>query len=224
MNLNFLTLSFLILSSLVYSQTSTNDQEPVSVDSSKNCCEQITTLSHRIDSIETRLEHLQIQVVESDPFKSAKYLKWGSGLTFTISKSVPRISSDIGYTFITPKSFRAGIAFGFDGELGSLAELPAYGFYGKVTAGTPVLINFLSINSYFRTLYYPKTAYTEGSQNSGGICAGAELEFWFMPSWCYTFGGSLTALQYKYEFQNRVVGEINFAGFKFFPQSSRKKK
>jgi hypothetical protein len=224
MNLKYLTLYILVFSNLISSLYPVYAQEPAPVDSSTTCCEIVTALSLRLDSLEAQLEHLQIQVVESDPFKSAKYLKWGNGLTFTISKSEPRIATDIGYTFVTSKSFRLGAAIGFDGELGAAVNLPAYGFYGKVTYGTPIFINFISINSYFRTLYYPEKAITDGMQSSGGIGAGAEFEFWFMPSWCYTFGGSVTAIRSKYKFSKISLGEINFAGIKFFPQCSRKKK
>jgi hypothetical protein len=224
MNLKYLILSIVVFANLISSPNSVYAQEPAPFDSNKTCCEIVTALSLRLDSLEAQLEHLQIQVVESDPFKSAKYLKWGNGLTFTISKSVQRITTDIGYTLLTPKAFRMGIAMGYDGEFGTNSNLPVHSFYGKVTYGSPIFINFISINSYFRTLYYPKKSFTDDMQTSGGIGAGAEFEFWFMPSWCYTFGGSITAIRSKYEFSKISLGEINFAGIKFFPQCARKKK
>ncbi len=223
MTLKYLKFFILVFPNLIPGLYSVYAQEPAPVDSNKNCCEMVSTLSLRIDSLETRLEHLQIQVAESDPLKSARYLKWGSGLTFTISKSEPRIATDVGYTFLTPKSLRMGIAMGLDAKLGSAVQFPDYGFYGKVSCGTPVFINFISINSYFRTLYYPEKVIINDIQSSGGIGAGAEFEFWFMPSWCYTFGGSISMMRSKHVFSAISLGEVNFAGIKFFPQYARKK-
>jgi hypothetical protein len=223
MNLLKIVFTILIVFNLTSNVSTIYGQEPAPVDSSKNCYELAKTLSLRIDSLEARLENLQIQVVESDPLMSAKYLRWGKGLTFSFSMSAPRLSTEIGYTILTPKSFRMEIAGGFDLATGPESELPGYSFYGKVNCGTPVFINFISMNSYFRTIYFPKKAIIDTLQNSGGIGAGAEFEFWFMPSFCYTFGGSVTILSNRYSFVENF-GQINFAGIKFFPQCSRKKK
>jgi hypothetical protein len=214
----------LILIVSTWYQFTAYSQEIVTCDSLCQCYQNIDNLNLRIDSLEASLEKLQIQVIESDPLKSAKYLHWGNGLMFAITKSEQRISTDAGYTFVTPKSFRMGIAAGFEGEMGAVSTLPAYSFFGKVTYGTPIFINFISINTYARALFYPKGALTENVQATGGLSAGAEFEFWFSPSWCYTFGGSITAMRYKYFFDSATLGEVNFAGMKYFPQCSRKKK
>ena len=39
---------------------------------SSQCSKEINDLSQRIDSLEARLESMQIQIVESNPFKSGK--------------------------------------------------------------------------------------------------------------------------------------------------------
>lgn len=215
-----LTLFFLIL---LFKQSQSYCQDTSAGDSVRNCCYEVKNLNLRIDSLEARIENLQIQIVESDPFKSAKYLHWGKGLMFTVNKSEKRISTDAGYIFLTPKLFRMGISAGFDGQFGVASSLPEYSFYGKVTYGTPVLINFISINCYTRALFYPKPALTEENQTTGGLSAGAEIEFWFTQSWCYTFGGSFTSMRGRGTFDSHNVGEVNFAGFKYFPQCRRKK-
>lgn len=191
---------------------------------SSQCCGEIKNLNLRIDSLEARMECLQIQFTESDPFKSGKYLLWGRGLTFGIVKSEPRISFDAGYTFSTAKSFRMSIAAGFDAELGASTVLPDYGFYGKVNYGTPVFVNFISINGYARTLFYPKDAQEAGHEARGGYGAGADLEFWLAPSWCYTCGGSITFIDGGNKRPSRKITEINFIGFKYYPQVKGKRR
>ena len=188
------------------------------------CAGEIDNLNLRIDSLEARLEGLNIQMVESDPFKSGKYLQWGKGLTVAIAKSEPSISLDMGYTFTTPKSFRMGIAAGFDGELGAECDLPDYGFYGKLTYGTSVFVNFISFNGYVRALFYPEDALRDGEHTTGAVGGGAELEFWLSPACCYTFGGSMTVMRHRDDFSRVKLGEVNFIGFKYFPQCKRKKR
>jgi hypothetical protein len=188
------------------------------------CSKEIARLSSRIDSLEARLEGQQIQIVESNPLKSGNYLQWGKGLTLAATKSEQRITCDAGYTFLTPKSYRLGIAGGFDGILGADDDFPYFDFYGKVTCGTPVLINFISINGYFRTHFYPKDAQRNGFHTAGGLSLGAELEFWFRPTFCYTFGGSITTMRERTSMTFLKLSEINFIGFKYYPQCKKKKR
>lgn len=222
MNNKYATALILLFLILLLKQSQSYCQDASAGDSVRNCCYEVKNLNLRIDSLEARIENMQIQIIESDPFKSAKYLHWGNGLMISINKSEQRISTDAGYLFLTPKLFRMGIVAGFDGEFGTTSPLPSYGFYGKVTYGTPVFINFISINGFTRALFYPKRALNEEKQTTGGLSAGAELEFWFTPFWCYTFGGSFTSMRDSDNFRVTTLGEVNFAGFKFFPQCRKK--
>jgi hypothetical protein len=223
------TMFYLSIVVSVLGAQSAHGQETAVPDSGDcGCCVKVDNLNLRIDSLEARLENMQIQLVETNPFKSGKYLRWGKGPMIAIAKSEQRISFDAGYTFLTPNAFRMGMALGFDGELGVECELPHYGFYGKMTYGTPVFVNFISLNTNARVLFYPDGALSNNRQTTGAIGAGAELEFWLTPACCYTIGGSMTIMRKRYVNEKLIdmitQGEINFIGFKYYPQYSRKKR
>jgi hypothetical protein len=215
-----LMMAFIFLSAfnVLCQDTAGNDSDAC------RCSKEIAALSRRIDSLEARLEGQQIQIVESNPFKSGSYLKWGKGWTLAATKSEQRMTLDIGYTFLTPKSFRIGMFLGHDAQMGADCELPYAAFYGKTTIGTPVFINFISVNGYFRALYYPKFAQKYCFQTAGGLSAGAELEFWLRPTLCYTFGGSITTMRERTRIRFINLSEINFIGFKYYPQCKKKKR
>ncbi len=183
---------------------------------------EITALREKIDSLEAQFEELKIRVTETSPFITARYLKWGQGITLACSKSEYRITGEVGYTFLTDASWRMGIYLGGGGQLGADTDLPTADLYGKVSLGTPVLLNLISINGYCKTMYFPESNFQSPYDTHAGLAAGVDLEFWFRPNFCYTLGGSITASQTRANPNPRKLSEVNFFGLKYYPKLPRR--
>jgi len=200
---------------------------------------ELEALRRKIDSLEARVELAQIQRIESDGLASGAQRQWGEGITIEATLSQSRLAAEFGYTFKTLRSWRLGILGEVEGgRVPGYTFLPTLGLYGKMSCGTPVFLNFMSLSGYWNTGLYTMLVQRPTHMVTalvGGVGAGGELEFWLKPNLCYTFGGSVTmvtlsspAYGYNSETQQftertddfgneRVVRtEVKFLGFKYY--------
>lgn len=148
---------------------------------------EIQSLKNKIDSLEIKIEKFQMEMLESNPVLSGKYLSWGRGLTFTIE--YPYASIDVGYTFkIIKGTTRLGISLGYDYRHGIDEEKTNLNGYSqhfghlKLSLGTPVFFNLMSVSAGVAQLYAFDKKEVEG-KSTILTCTklNFDFEFWVMP-------------------------------------------
>lgn len=144
------------------------------------------TLEQRISRLEKKVDSLQVAFVknaikkdEDNPFTSGKLINWGRGVTIQIHENKSS-GLEAGYTFVTKKHLRMGLLCGTEVTRND-TTIPNAAFYGKTSLGTPVLLNFLSFTTYFKSLVYPAGGNFHANKpehTRGGAAAGFDIEFW----------------------------------------------
>jgi hypothetical protein len=181
----------LLLTAMTYGFSETSD--------SLSLEKRIVRLEQKIDSLQVAVAKYTIKRDEDNPFKSAGYLEWGRGVTLQIQGNV-YTGIEAGYTFLTIRHYRLGIFAGTDFLTnGTHRTLPNMDMYAKTSLGTPILLNFISVNAYIKTIYFPEGILSDlgkhvtsnmGVAGNGGRGseAGLEAELWMSSHICFLFG------------------------------------
>lgn len=148
---------------------------------------EVQSLKDKIDSLEIKIEKFQMEMLENNPVLSGKYLSWGKGLTFTFE--YPYASVDVGYTFkIIKSTTRLGISLGYDYRHGIDEEKTNLNGYSqhfghlKLSLGTPVFFNLMSVSAGVAQLYAFDKKKVDG-ESTILTCTklNFDFEFWVMP-------------------------------------------
>jgi hypothetical protein len=137
------------------------------------------------------------------------------------------MSLDGVYSFSTPKSMRIALIIGHAADFGRDHDLPYWEWYGKVAYGTPVLLNLLSFNSYFKTIFYDQASRNDNPDfTSSGFGIGGEFEFWLSKRSCVTLGNDITITLKRPsggEPQSHQFKQVNLGYKKYFQWGKREK-
>ena len=158
----------------------------------------IVRLEQKIDSLQVAVAKYTIKRDEDNPFKSAGYLEWGRGVTLQIQGNA-YTGIEAGYTFLTIRHYRLGIFAGADFLTNGTRTLPNMDVFAKTSLGTPILLNFISVNAYIKTIYFPGGILSDlgkyvtsnmGAAGNGDHSneVGLEAELWMSSHMCFLFG------------------------------------
>jgi hypothetical protein len=187
------------------------------------------SLEQRISRLEKKVDSLQVAFAKYSMKKdtdtlllSDKFINWGRGTTVQFYINDINWAFEAGYTFVTKKFLKMGLLYGGQATLNDTA-LPRGAFYGKTTIGTPVFLNFINIEAYFKLLVFPAGGYFHyhiPEHTKGGAAAGIDFGFWMtrhiavVAGVCQNFGPnqyhySYTQIGVKYTFgksSNSIYG------------------
>jgi hypothetical protein len=148
------------------------------------------TLEQRIAQLEKKVDSLQVSFakysIKKDTdtlLKSDKFINWGRGTTVQMYINGMNWGFEAGYTFVTNKFLRMGLLYGAQILLND-TTLPRGAFYGKTSLGTPVFLNFISINTYFKLFVFPAGSnfhFHIPEHTRGGAAVGIDFGFWMTP-------------------------------------------
>jgi hypothetical protein len=197
-------------------------------------------LEERFNTLETEIEKLKIETVDNNPYATGETLNWGKGLFMDFQLSPKRTGSiEIGYNFVLEKwkppmngpylqdrrGYKIGISLGSQSSFNELTLVEedksfltssGYAFFGKLSLSSPVLLNFISTNTYIKPMYIIGANTNEGSfaNEEFGIGFGGEVEFWISKKQSFYLGfkaeGSFDAFADKVEENNRSILPWNY--------------
>jgi hypothetical protein len=182
--------------------------------------QRVSRLEKKVDSLQVAFAKNAIKKDEDNPFTSGKFINWGRGIT--VQLHVNKSSGlEAGYTFVTKKHIRMGLLCGTEITRND-TTVPNAAFYGKVSMGTPVLLNFLSFTTYFKTLVYPAGANFHANKpvhTRGGGAAGVDIEFWISSHISILAGAGQNFGKGAYQFTYNQLG-VKYS----FGESTKKQK
>jgi hypothetical protein len=177
--------------------------------------QRVLILEKRVDSLQTYLIRVKQKKDDDNIFTTAKYLEWGRGVTIELKALSMYSGLEAGYTFLTIRHYRMGVFGGTDFIFDFSKPVPELAFYAKTSLGTPVFLNFISISSYFKTLYFvpraifgvdgPHSNLKSGNQSNAGIGAGVDFDFWISSHMCVSAGICQTSGAFSFESQGISV-------------------
>ena len=171
-------------------------------------------LQQKIDSLETRLEKIDIEPVDNNPYATDDTLNWGTGF-FIGGKAGTNYTMhlEVGYMFRTSKKPRASLSrdyigkrkgkrFGISAGMQMFIDEPVfkndatfykstgYGVFGKFNFGSPVLLNFISFSGHLKAMYtIPATDNDHNITDARMVYGyGSDIEFWLTENACVTLG------------------------------------
>ncbi len=182
--------------------------------------QRVAQLERKVDSLQVALAKYAIKKDNDAQLTSDKFMNWGRGITAQIHANGKAWGMEAGYTFVTKKFFRMGLLYG--GEITfNDTTFPRGAFYGKTVVGTPVFLNFMSIEAYFKMLVYPEGSCFNSNipeHTRGGGAAGVDFGFWITPHMAVLAGAvqNFGKKQYQYSFF-QLSAEYTFGKSKKHP-------
>ncbi len=159
----------------------------------------------RMDSLETRMEHMNIELAQSNPFATGRTLNWGSGWHFS-AQLTTRHNVGVEFAYMhqfrnwhapwepeyidRTSGYRIGVAFGYSDFMNEAEMVDDNGEeymssglipYLKFIYGSPVLLNFISTSGYFKAMMvmpFNSDENIEEEDAQWGLGFGMEVEFW----------------------------------------------
>jgi hypothetical protein len=175
---------FLALAAYGFSDTAADASQKSAADS----------LYRKLDGIDSKLDRILGELTTDNRGTNVKKetRNWGKGLSIGAKLSFQRPALEVGYTLKGKRGGAFGVFLGYEQYLIDLSgnnvdPIPSY-FYMKLIAGTPILVNFLSIQGLIIPTYYLGDEFGGGRNTSFGCGVGGQFAFWPAQQVCLTLG------------------------------------
>jgi len=176
--------------------------------------ESYAQLQEKIDLLEAKLEKINTEQIDNNPYANGITRNWGAG--FLMSSKIGSANSldlELGYMFKIKgglfnllfgdyigqrNSGRMGISAGvqwFDKEIvyknnSTFYKSSGYGFFGKFNVESPILLNLISFSGHIKAMYItPEKDADHNIEDSRMVFGfGNDLGFWLSKNSCVTIG------------------------------------
>ena len=175
--------------------------------------ENYTQMQERIDQLEAKLEKINVEEINNNPYTSGETFNWGTGW-FGSAKTGTDYSMnfELGYMLKIKKPFasltreyvgnRNDYRIGFSAGAQYFENAVVYqndtnfykssgcGIYGKLNFGSPVLLNFVSFSWHLKAMYTDPDKNNDHNITEARMVYGYgnDVEFWLTQNSCVTLG------------------------------------